>query len=152
LATDDTSFTVVPGAPSAVVYVSPSTADLASGSGRSFTARIRDAAGNTVTGYSGSITFAKQAGPGTVTGLPDTQPVVNGTATSGSITGVLVGNVTVRASSAALATDDTSFTVVHGAATKIALDGATTNLTSGATRTLTATIQGRGRQHGDLWC
>jgi hypothetical protein len=33
------------------------------------------------------------------------------------------------------------FTVVHGAATQIALDGATTNLTSGATRTLTATIQ-----------
>jgi hypothetical protein len=141
LATDDTSFTVVPGAPSAVVYVSPNTADLASGSGRAFTARIRDAAGNTVTGYSGSITFAKQAGPGTVTGLPDTQPVVNGTATSGSITAVLVGNVTVRASSAALATDDTSFTAVHGAAAKISLSGLVTDLASGSARVLTATTQ-----------
>ena len=34
-----------------------------------------------------------------------------------------------------------SFTVVHGAATQIALTGATTNLTSGATRVLTATIR-----------
>ena len=34
-----------------------------------------------------------------------------------------------------------AFTVVHGAATQIALTGATTNLTSGATRVLTATIQ-----------
>ena len=34
-----------------------------------------------------------------------------------------------------------AFTVVHGAAAQIALTGATTNLTSGATRVLTATIQ-----------
>ena len=34
-----------------------------------------------------------------------------------------------------------AFTVVHGAATQIALTGAITNLTSGATRVLTATIQ-----------
>ena len=34
-----------------------------------------------------------------------------------------------------------SFTVVHGAAAQIALTGSTTNLTSGATRVLTATIQ-----------
>ncbi len=34
-----------------------------------------------------------------------------------------------------------AFTVVHGAAAQIALSGALTNLTSGATRVLTATIQ-----------
>ena len=34
-----------------------------------------------------------------------------------------------------------SFTVVHGAATQISLTGAITNLTSGATRVLTATIR-----------
>ena len=33
------------------------------------------------------------------------------------------------------------FTVVHGAGAQIALSGATTNLMSGATRVLTATIQ-----------
>ena len=34
-----------------------------------------------------------------------------------------------------------AFTVVHGAAAQIALSGSTANLTSGATRLLTATIQ-----------
>src|SRR5205823_5756552 len=103
------TFTVVPGPATAVEYVSPNTTNLASGSTRTFPARIRDAAGNTVTGYSGSITFSQTAGPGTVTGLPDTETVVAGQATSGTITGVLVGNVTVTASSAALTTAATSF-------------------------------------------
>src|SRR5207249_3765636 len=53
-----------------------------------------------------------QAGPGTVTGLPSTVAVASGTATSGTITAVNVGNVTVRASSGSLATADTSFTVM----------------------------------------
>src|SRR5438128_6710548 len=70
---DTTSFQVVPGPATKVEYVSPNTSDLASGSSRTFTARIRDAAGNTVTGYSGSITFSQSGGSGTVTGLPDTE-------------------------------------------------------------------------------
>jgi hypothetical protein len=53
-----------------------------------------------------------------------------------------VGGVTVRASSGALATDDTSFMVVHGPAAKIALTAsASGDLASGSTRDLTATIQ-----------
>src|SRR5439155_1102555 len=99
LATADTSFNVTSGAAAAVAFVSPNTTDLQSGSTRTFTARIRDAAGNTVTGYSGSISFASPAGPGTVTGLPSIVAVTSGTATSGTITAVNVGNVTVRASS-----------------------------------------------------
>ena len=121
--------TITPGTATAVEYVSPSLADLASGSTRTFTARIRDAAGNTVTGYVGTMTFTQNAGPGTTTGLPSGPiTVVNGLATSGAITGVLVGNVTVRASSAALATADTSFTVVPGAAS-----GATTTISASPT-------------------
>src|SRR5207249_1467183 len=111
LATADTSFTVTSGDAAAVAFVSPNTTDLQSGSTRTFTARIRDAAGNTVTGYSGSISFASPAGPGTVTGLPSIVAVTSGTATSGTITAVNVGDVTVRASSGSLATADTSFTV-----------------------------------------
>src|SRR5438552_7329793 len=111
LATADTSFNVTSGAAAAVAFVSPITTELQSGSTRTFTARIRDAAGNPVTGYAGSITFSYQASPGTVTGLPQTVTVVNGQATSGTITAVNVGNVTVRASSGSLATGDTSFTV-----------------------------------------
>ena len=50
--------------------------------------------------------------------------------------------MTMEATSAGLTTGTLgAFTVVHGAATQIALTGATTNLTSGATRVLTATIQ-----------
>ena len=48
----------------------------------------------------------------------------------------------MEATSAGLTTGTLgAFTVVHGAATQISLTGATTNLTSGATRVLTATIQ-----------
>ena len=48
----------------------------------------------------------------------------------------------MEATSAGLTTGTLgAFTVVHGAAAQIALTGATTNLTSGATRVLTATIQ-----------
>ena len=48
----------------------------------------------------------------------------------------------MEATSAGLTTGTLgAFTVVHGAATQIALTGATTNLTSGATRVLTATLQ-----------
>src|SRR5207244_3376618 len=139
---DATSFTVVPGAATAVEYVSPSTADLISGSTRTFTARIRDAGGNSVTGYSGNISFAKTAGPGTVSGLPSVVAVSSGQATSGSISAIFVGNVTVTASSGALTSDATSFTVVPGAATAVEyVSPSTADLISGSTRTFTARIR-----------
>ena len=48
----------------------------------------------------------------------------------------------MEATSAGLTTGTLgAFTVVHGAATRSSLTGATANLTSGATRVLTATIQ-----------
>ena len=105
------------------------------------TATIKDAAGNTVTSDNSTvIAFAKASGAGTVTGMG------NATAASGvatkTITGGLVGSVTMEATSGGLTTGTLgAFTVVHGAAAQIALTGATTNLTSGATRVLTATIQ-----------
>ena len=66
---------------------------------------------------------------------------VNGVATK-TVTGQLAGSVTMEATATGLTTGTLgAFTVVHGAATQIALSGATTNLSSGATRVLTATIQ-----------
>ena len=61
------------------------------------------------------ISFAKQSGAGTVTGTGDA------TATSGiatkTITGALVGSVTMEATAAGLTTGTLgAFTVVHGAA------------------------------------
>ena len=105
------------------------------------TATIQDAAGNTVTSDNTTVVnFAKQSGAGTVSGT-GTATAASGVATK-TITGVLVGAVVMEATAGGLTTGTLgSFTVVHGAATQIALTGATTNLTSGATRVLTATIR-----------
>ena len=134
------SFTVVHGA-AAQIALTGSTANLTSGATRVLTATIQDAAGNTVTSDNSTVvTFAKQSGAGTVTGT-GTATAASGVATK-TITGALVGAVVMEATSGGLTTGTLgSFTVVHGAATQIALTGATTNLTSGATRVLTATIQ-----------
>src|SRR5205823_1912784 len=86
------------------------------------------------------------SGGGSVTGLGSSTAVA-GVATL-TVTGNAVGSVTITASatgsSGALATgtgNPITFNVVAGNATKLALSGATTDLTSSATRLLTATIQ-----------
>ena len=101
------------------------TADLTSGATRVLTATIQDAAGNTVTSDNSTIVaFAKASGAGTVSGTG------NATASSGvatkTITGALVGSVTMEATAAGLTTGTLgAFNVVHGAATQIALTGST---------------------------
>jgi len=140
LTTGTLAFAVAHGAAVDIVLTG-STADLASGATRVVTATIEDAAGNTVTSDNTTvISFAKASGAGTVSGAG------NATASSGvatkTITGVLAGTVTMEATAAGLTTGTlSSFDVVPGAATQIALSGSTANLTSGATRVLTATLQ-----------
>ncbi len=87
------------------------TSDLPPGSTRTLKARVRDATGNTVIGFIGNITFSAQAGPGAVTGLPQSVPVIAGVATASPLTGASPGNLTVRASSTGLASADISFNV-----------------------------------------
>src|SRR5205823_5914138 len=142
------AFTVVAGAANKLA-LSGSTADLTAGTTRVLTATIQDVNGNTVTTGSDSslsVTFAKTAGSGTVTGLG------SATASAGvatlTVTGNAPGSITITASatgSGGALTGGTgnpiTFNVVAGAASKIALSGSTVNLTAGATRTLTATIQ-----------
>ena len=105
------------------------------------TATIQDAAGNTVTSDNTHRRRLLQgSGTGSVSGSG------NATAASGvatkTITGVLAGSVTMEATAGGLTTGTLgAFTIVHGAAAQIALAGSTANLTSGATRVLTATIQ-----------
>ena len=121
------AFTVVHGA-AAQIALTGATTNLASGATRVLTATIQDAAGNTVTADNTTVVaFAKQSGAGTVTGTG------NATATTGvatkTITGALVGSVTMEATAAGLTTGTLgAFTVVHGAAAQIALTGSTTNL------------------------
>ncbi len=83
---------------------------------------------------------ARQSGAGTVSGT-GSATAASGVATK-TITGQLVGSVTMEADVGRA--DDRHarpFKVVHGAAAQIALSGATTSLTAGATRVLTATLR-----------
>ena len=67
------------------------------------TATIQDAAGNTVTSDNSTVVaFAKASGAGTVTGTGN-DTAVAGVATK-TITGALVGSVTMEATSAGLTT------------------------------------------------
>ncbi len=69
LTSGTTTFTIDPGAADHVTVTS-ATSNLASGSARTLTAEVRDAAGNVLTGDNAtSVTFAKTSGTGTVTGL-----------------------------------------------------------------------------------
>src|SRR5882724_5557212 len=142
------TFNVVAGAANKLL-LSGSTADLAAGATRQLTATIQDVNGNTITTGADStlsVTFAKSAGTGTVTGLG------SATASAGvatlTITGSAPGSITITASATgsggalvAGTGNPITFNVVIGAASKLALSGSTANLTAGATRVLTATIQ-----------
>ena len=139
------AFTVTFGAASQIV-LSGSTTALQSGTTRVLTATIEDAAGNTVSSgadSSDSITFAKSAGAGTVTGLTSVA-ASSGVATD-TVTGALAGSITLDATGTLAGASKTSntltFTVTFGTASQVVLSGSTTALQSGTTRVLTATIE-----------
>lgn len=108
-AADSAAFNITPGAGTHIV-VTGSTTDLAPGASRTLTATIKDANENTVTTDSTtSVTFSKQSGAGTVTGLGSS------TASSGvaskSVTGGTAGSITIAASAAGLTTGTITFNV-----------------------------------------
>ena len=132
-------FDVVHGAANKVT-VSASLADLVSGTTRVLTATVRDAAGNRVASDNSTVvTFAKDSGAGTVTGL-GTDIAAAGVAST-TVTGQLAGAITIQAGATGLVADNISFDVVHGAAASIDLTGSTADLASGSNRVLTATIR-----------
>ena len=113
------------------VVITSSTADLASGATRTLTAEVRDAAGNLVPGDNGrSISFAKSAGAGTVTGL-GAAATSNGVAQL-SVTGAVAGAITIDATAAGLADGSTAFTIVPGAPDHLTITSGTSNLASAA--------------------
>src|SRR5213080_371600 len=142
---DGTGTLVVTPGTATKLALSGSTSNLASGSTRVLTATIQDANGNTVTSGPNStlsVTFAKTAGVGTVTGLGSTNAVAGVAALT--VTGNQLGSVTISASGGALAAgagNPITFNVVAGAANKLLLSGSTADLAACATRQLTATIQ-----------
>ena len=133
-----TDSVVVDFVPDQLAFTS-STSDLASGAQRTLSVQVRDPDGALVADdNSTQVTFAKTAGTGTVTGLGTV------TASAGiaslAVEGALAGAVTISATATLLTADGTTFTVVHGAATRIQLATSGSNA-SGAAKTLTATIQ-----------
>ena len=143
------AFTVVHGA-AAQIALTGATTNLTSGATRVLTATIQDAAGNTVTSDNTTVVaFAKASGAGTVTGTGNATAVA-GVATK-TITGALVGSVTMEATAAGLTTGTLgAFTVVHGAAAQIALTGSTAEPHLRRDARPDRDDPGRGRQHRHL--
>ena len=118
--------TNLPG-PATKIALSGSTSSLTAGATRVITATIQDASGNTVTTGSDSslsVTFAKTAGSGTVTGL--TSVSASGGIATDTVTGGLAGSVSIGASATAAGggisqVSPVTFTVVAGSASTIAI-------------------------------
>ena len=135
------AFTVVHGAATQIALTG-STANLTSGATRVLTATIQDAAGNTVTSDNTTVVAFAKAVRCRHRHRHGQRHRRRRRRHARRSPAQLVGSVTMEATSAGLTTGTLgAFTVVHGAATQIALTGSTANLTSGATRVLTATIQ-----------
>src|SRR5205085_2353024 len=97
------TLTITPAAATKLA-LSGSASNLASGSTRVLTATIQDANGNTVTSGANStlsVTFAKTAGAGSVTGLASTNAVAG--VANLTVTGSQLGSVTIAASAGSLA-------------------------------------------------
>lgn len=144
VASNPISLTVVHGAVAGIVLTG-SEADLASGSSRTFTATLQDVHGNTVSDATNAVTFSAYAGGGSVTGLTTVNAVAG--VAQVSVTGAAAGLVEIEAQvtisgspAATYASNDRDFSVVPGTAARLSLVGDATNLTAGATRTLTATV------------
>ena len=130
-------YTIVHGAPTQVGLALAGSS--VSGADKTLTATLRDAAGNIATSDSATVvTFTKAAGAGTVAGL-GTATAAAGMATT-VVTNVLAGSIDLEAAATGLSTGTASYTILHGSATSIDLDASGSN-GSGATKTLTATIQ-----------
>ena len=110
-AADSANVTVTAGVATKLVFTSGTT-NLATGTTRVLTVQARDAQDNLVTGFTGSVAFAKTGGPGTVAvllGLSSVDAVV-GVATL-TVTGGDAGSVTITATSGDLTPGSTTFTV-----------------------------------------
>src|SRR4029079_2552765 len=131
LTSDTSSFSITVGPADHLTYTSD-TASVTSGSTKTLSAEVRDAAGNVETGDNSTVvTFAKTSGAGTVTGL--------GTATASSgvaqltVTGQTAGALTVTASKSGLSSDSSTFSVTVGAADHLTFTSSSTSVASGST-------------------
>ncbi len=135
LGSDTISFAVVPGAADHLTITS-STSNLRETNPRTIVAELRDANENLLTGDSStSVTFARTAGPGDVTGL-GAATTANGVA-SKTVTASTPGAVTIAATAAGVAGDSTSFTI--DALPTVSITGGPTGLVTTSSASITFT-------------
>src|SRR5204862_6076848 len=133
-------FNIVPG-PADHITVTSSTANLTSTTSRTLTAEIRDANQNVLTtDNTTSVTFAKTAGTGTVSGLG------SATAASGvaslSVTGVLAGSITITASASGVGNCGTTYlNIATRPADPLTTTSSADNLAFTASRKLAAEVR-----------
>ncbi|HEU4841595.1 MAG TPA: invasin domain 3-containing protein, partial [Ilumatobacteraceae bacterium] len=135
------SVTFSPGAATTLEVSAPAMAT--AGTPFSVDVTARDAFGNVATGYLGTVSFS---GGGTGAQLPASYTFVSGdagTKTFASVELRQAGSRTITATDTVTGsiTGADTLTVGHGSATQIALTSSTADLTSGAARVLTATVQ-----------
>jgi hypothetical protein len=119
------SFSVTFG-PASQIALTGSTAALASGTSRTLTATVQDAAGNTVTSGTDSsvgVAFSQPSGSGSVTGLGSS--TASGGVATKTVTGNIAGPVDLRASATLSGPGTTnsnlvSFTVTFGSPSQLA--------------------------------
>ena len=145
------AFTVVHGAADADRAHAAPTTNLTSGATRVLTATIQDAAGNTVTSDNTTVVAFAKAVRRRHRHRHGQRDRLERRRDQDDHRRCSSGRWTMEATSAGLTTGTLgAFTIVHGAATQIALTGSTTNLTSGATRGADGDDPGRRRQHRHL--
>ena len=132
----DTAFSTVSATTAATISVAGG-GNLAAGDSRDITATVKDTYGNPVIGQ--SVTFSKSAGSGSVSGLGDADTDGSGVATD-TVTGDGAGSITIEGTTADAGSDSVTFSVTSGTATGLAVTQDTSDLTSGDTKSVTATV------------
>jgi hypothetical protein len=132
-----TSFTVAPGPADHLVFAAMS--DLTSGTAADLTVELRDANDNLAASTAAAVAFGQAAGSGAVSGLGASDAAA-GVATK-HVTGLTAGPVTIEATAGGLAPVSVAFTVVPGPADHISFTSATTDVASGAQRSLAAEVR-----------
>src|SRR5205085_575157 len=118
------------------------TPSVSSGSTKTLTAAVEDANNNVVTSDSSTVVvFSQTAGAGSVTGLGNA--MASAGVASLTVTGQTAGSVTVQAAKqgGGFTTDNSTFTVTPGTATKLAFTSGTASVVSGATLPLAPPIE-----------
>ncbi len=112
------SNTTVSAGPATSITLTGCSSSIASGATCVATAALKDAFGNVETANNTAVSFAETAGSGSVTGLAGVTNFTNGVANV-TLTGNLVGSVTIDATGDTFTSNTVTFSVTPGSASKV---------------------------------